>query len=71
MNVKSGAMMAILLIGLGWAGNAVAGGTAQNLSVSGSVSCPANVSGNTTTNNGSGNLVLEGFGCNSVNNLAP
>jgi hypothetical protein len=35
------------------------------------VSCPSNVTDNTATNNGRGNLVLNGSGCNDTNNVAP
>jgi len=36
-----------------------------------SVSCPSNVTDNTAVNNGRGNLVLTGNGCNNTNNVAP
>jgi hypothetical protein len=35
------------------------------------VSCPSNVTNNTAVNNGRGNLVLLGEGCNNANNVAP
>jgi hypothetical protein len=35
------------------------------------VDCPSNVTNNTAVNNGGGNLVLNGTGCNNTNNVAP
>jgi hypothetical protein len=35
------------------------------------VDCPSNVTDNTAVNNGFGNLVLNGEGCNNTNNVAP
>ena len=35
------------------------------------VACPSNIIGNTATSNTGGNLVLQGVGCNSNNNVAP
>ncbi len=35
------------------------------------VNCPSNVTNNTAVNNPSGNLVLNGNGCNNTNNVAP
>jgi hypothetical protein len=58
-------------IGAG-AGSTVTGNTAvDNREFGIIVACPSNVIGNTATNNPSGNLVLNGQGCNSINNLAP
>jgi hypothetical protein len=36
-----------------------------------SVACPSNVTDNTVVNDGGGNLVLNGNGCNNTNNVAP
>jgi hypothetical protein len=54
------------------AGSTVIGNTAlDNLQEGLVVSCPSNVTDNTATGNGLGNLMLKGEGCNDTNNVAP
>jgi hypothetical protein len=53
-------------------GSTVIGNTAtSNKGMGIFVQCPSNVTDNTATGNGLGNLVLNGEGCNNTNNVAP